>query len=608
MPVENASRCTCVSSSRASRPCAGAHEGPHGRTRALSLALVVFGAAGSACTASIDDSGPNGQPGGGAGPGGAAGAGSVAGPRGGAAGGGGRGSVSAQACTTQIQPGPSPVRRLTRYEYNNTVRDLLGDTSNPANAFPAEEVGNGFGNDATALGVSRLLAESYLNAAKGIADRAVPDDVKLNALIKCGASEAEAICTGRFIDDFGARAFRRPLEARERDVLKAVYQAGRTGFDVRAGVQAVITAALQMPQFLYRVEFGSAVAGDARVRKVDHHEAASRLSYLFWASMPDADLFAAAKAGQLGTKEQLRRQAERLLASDRAKPVVRYFHDMLYGLLGLDGLMKDPKALPAFTPELGGLFRQEAERFIDHVIWEGPGDFKTLMTGSFTFANGKLASFYGLAGGPTGDTWQKVNVDPKRRGGILTQGAMLAASTPGTQTNPVIRGVVIRKRLMCDSPADPPAALMVREPDPDPTLTTRERFTAHQTEPSCVGCHKLLDPVGHGLENFDALGQWRDRDNGKPIDNSGYILRGDVTTPYRGPIELAQTLAADQDTQRCFADQWMSFAYGRGFDAADDCSRSQVFDAFVKSGLNVKALLLALTQTDAFVYRQPAQP
>lgn len=184
----------------------------------------------------------------------------------------------------------------------------------------------------------------------------------------------------------------------------------------------------------------------------------------------------------------------------------------------------------------------------------------------------------------------------------------MAALTPGTETNPVLRGAWVRNKLFCDPPPDPPADLMVAEPDPDPTLTTRQRFLAHQTEASCKGCHRLLDGIGFALENFDGLGRWRDTDNGKPVDASGDLQDTDVDGTFTGPVALMDKVVQSDQVKRCLSDHWMTFAYGRGFDEQQDaCTRNTLADVFRKSGGNVKQMLLALTQTDAFLYRPAVQ-
>ncbi len=529
-----------------------------------------------------------------------------------AGGGGGTGvggaSTVLSACQGPIEPGPSPIRRLTRFEYDRTVADLLHDTSQPGRQFPPEELGNGFGNDATALSASLLLVERYYEAADQLALAALAPD-KFQAFVGCPvtATADEMTCASQFLDSFGGRAFRRPVSSEQRDRLLAFYAASRAERTFAEAIRDLVAVMLQSPQFLYRVEVDGVPPAGSAVATLSPFELASRLSYLFWGSMPDPTLFEAANAGRLSTAAEVREQALRLLADDRARPIVRQFHGSLFGLSGLDYLSKSVEAFPQFTPDLGPLFRRETEMFLDNAIWQGDSKFETLLTGSYTFVNARLAAFYGL-NGPVGEAFERVDLDPTRRAGFLTQAGPMAALTPGTATNPVIRGAYIRSRLFCDPPPDPPPTLMVMEPEPDLTLTTRERFVAHRQDPTCIGCHNLMDPIGFPLEHLDGLGLWRDVDNGKPIDASGDLPGTDVAGPLNGPVELARRIASSAQARNCYAGHWMSFGYGRGFTEQDACTRARVESLFADSGGNIRELLASLTQTDAFLYRTLEAP
>jgi hypothetical protein len=518
------------------------------------------------------------------------------------------------ACATTITPGPSPIRRLTRFEYDNTVRDLLGDDTRPATtAFPPEELGNGFGNDANLLSVSRLLAEQYVTVSRGIADRLLADGPRYAATLGCTPDAAgEDACARDFIERFGALAWRRPLADDERDRLVALFgrlRAVPLTFDQAVG--GVIQTMLQAPQFLYRVEFGSPVPGNAGVMKVDPFEMASRLSYFFWGSMPDADLFAAAAAGSLGTPAEVRAQAERMLADPRARQVVRYFNDMLFGLAGILSISKSTEQFPAFTSDIPPLLQEESERFLDDVIWDGPGDLKTLLTAPYSFMNAALARYYGvdgLPGAPQGTDFERVMLDPTRAAGLLTQAGLLASLTPGTQTNPVLRGLFVRRNLFCKAPPPPPPSIMVTEPAPDPTLTTRERFAAHSEDPQCHLCHQSLDPIGFTFEHYDPIGRWRDTDNDKPVDASGEIVGTDVAGPVTDAVALAAKLAASHDVASCMVGHWLTYSYGRAETSDDACTRAELERDFAASGGRIRDLMVAVTQTDAFLYRPAITP
>jgi hypothetical protein len=528
-------------------------------------------------------------------------------PQGNPIGGGSASTGGAPINCTAPTPGASPIRRLTRFEYSNTVRDLLGDTTRAGDLLPPEQKGNGFSNDAASITTTRVLVDSYRSVAHDLALRATADAAALSRLVTCDTTtKGEDACAAQFVADFGARAFRRPLDASESDAMLGVYKAGRAGAAYADGLAAVIEMALQSPQFLYRVELGTPVAATP-LAKPTSYEMASRLSYLLWGSMPDVRLVDAAKAGQLDTKEQILAQAKTMLTDPRSREVVRFFHNTLYGVNGLDGLQRDTTFFPTYTSDLASLFRQETEHFVDNVIWDGAGDFATMMSAPFTFLNGPLAKFYGLPG-ITGDAFQRIALDPARRGGVLTQASLLTITTPGSHNNPVVRGKFIYTKLLCGEVPDPPPGLMVKEPEADPTRTTRERFIAHRTSATCAGCHVKLDSIGFGLEHYNGVGLWQDVDNGKPIDASGNVPDGDAAGDFNGGVELAGKIAKSHDARECYVGQWLDFAYGRLEQTDDACTHASLGSAFQKSGGNVKDLLLALTQTDAFLYRPLTAP
>src|SRR5262249_43988715 len=205
--------------------------------------------------------------------------------------------------------------------------------------------------------------------------------------------------------------------------------------------------------------------------------------------------------------------------------------------------------------------------------------------------------------GPSGDTLQRVELNPARRLGILTQAGVLALTSKSNQTSPVQRGKFVREQLLCDQLPPPPPGVAAAPPPLDPTLTTRQRFAVHSQNPACAGCHQLMDPVGFGLENFDGVGKWRTAENGIAIDASGMVINSDVGA-FSGPTELAQKLATSDKVRGCAVTQWFRFGYGRGETADDRCSIRALNSQFAASGYNIRELLVALTQTDAFLYRK----
>lgn len=503
----------------------------------------------------------------------------------------------------------TPLRRLTRFEYDNTVRDLLGDTTGPASAFPPEAEVQGFDNQAAALTASNLLIEQYMKAAEAISERATADMSKL--MPDCApAVDGEAVCAAEFIDTFGKRAFRRPITEEERARYQALYDFALADPDMGTfedGIQLVIQGMLQSSQFLYRPEFGETTPIDVDVVRLTHWEMASKLSYMIWNTMPDDDLFAAAEAGQLGTKEELAAQARRMLQDDRAKAAIRNFHRQWLRLVQLDTISKDTAVYPTYSDSLRPLWKEEVERFIEYVVLEDDGKLSTLLTAPYSFLNGDLATFYGddvVGPAPAGVAFEKVSMDPSRHAGLLTQGALMATHAEGNQSSPVFRGKFVREQLLCQTLPLPPANLVIEPPELDPSKTTREQYEEIGANPDCASCHSLMNPIGFGFENFDGIGLWRDTQNGKPIDPTGEITATEsLDGPFDGPVDLAGKLAQSPEVAACVTSQWFRFAYNRTVTQEDSCNLDLVNEAFAASGYDIKELIVALTQTETFLHR-----
>ena len=501
-----------------------------------------------------------------------------------------------------IEPGPSPIRRLNRREYDNTVHDLLGDETRPAREFPAEEEALGFNNNADALVVTQLLAEQYLNAAESLAEAKMAN---LPAFLGgCDvAAEGEELCAQAFIQNFGRAAYRRPLQAEDVEALLDVYQTARAEFDFATAIRLVTTTMLQSPHFLYRVEFGAPVADAPGVMQLTAYELASRLSYLLWGTMPDAKLFDAAVDGRLEGAADVAAQAERMLGDARARAVVLDFHGQWLELKRIEELEKDGDAFPEFALDVRPLLRAEAEKFLDHVIWEGAGDLDTMYLAPYTFLNGPLADYYGVEG-PGGDAFARVEPGHGQSSGFLTQGGLMSVLAKPNQTSPIHRGKFVRERLLCQTVPPPPDNVDITPPEVDPTLPTRERFKQHSADPSCSGCHNMMDPIGFGFEHFDGIGRWRADEAGQAIDATGEIIGGGTQGKFDGVPELAAMLVESPEVEACMTLQWFRYAYGRADSEADACTLAELTAAFAGSGRKIRDLIIHLTQTDAFLYRR----
>jgi hypothetical protein len=508
-----------------------------------------------------------------------------------------------ECATAPLSPGPTFVRRLNRFEYNNTVRDLLGDTTGPGSTFPTEELRLGFDNNATALQVSPALAEQYMTVAETLATTAVTKNLK--SIVSCDPAGADA-CARTFIDEFGTKAYRRKLTSDEATAMKQVFDVGAKT-DFASGVRLVVETMLQSAPFLYRVEFGAAPKAGEKVVKLTSYEMASRLSYMLWQSMPDDELLAAAESDQLTDPADVATQVTRMMQDQKAHDVFAHFHQQWLKLDQMSNLDKDAAIFPKFSTDLVPLMGEETRRFLDYVVWQGGGTLDDLLTSPVSFANGKLAGYYGVSG-VTGTAFAQVNLDPANNAGILTKGGLMAMLGKANQTAPVQRGKFVREQLLCMPLQPPPANIMIVPPELSSTLSTRERFAAHRTQPLCASCHDLMDPIGLGFENYDGAGHYRTTENGKAIDASGEVLQSDISGGFDGAVDLAKQLAGSDQVRDCVATSWFRYAYGRAETRDDACALAVVNKKFASAKYDLKSLLVSLTQTDAFLYRKVIAP
>lgn len=532
---------------------------------------------------------------------------------GGSANGGGdqglSGSPSTAACPQESVP-RTPLRRLTRTEYANSVQDLLGVDPAPAADLPGDEVTAGYDNNAAVLTVSSLHAEKYVLVSEALAKAALPN---LAALTNgCDvATTGEEACAQAFAQSFGRRAFRRPLTEGDTQALMAAYAAGRTGGSYAEGIEVMIRAALQNPNFLYRLETTTPANPAAALVPLSQFELATRLSYLIWGSGPDDALLDAAQAGDLASRSAVAAKAREMLTSPKARRAMSNFFSQWTSTNRLEIVTKDTQLFPLFTSEAHAAMKAELPAFLEHVLWSGDRKLGTLLTSPVAFVNAALAPVYGVAV-PSGATTALERVElpaSQGRAGFLTQAGFLSVQGHPDQTSPVLRGKFVRAMLLCDPPSPPPDDVNISLPEVDPNATARERFGAHLTAGNtCNGCHVMMDPIGLAFEHFDAMGVYRELDGGQAIDVSGEVFDSDdpaLQGPFVGVQELAQKLAASEVVRDCMAMQLFRFASGRPEGQADSCSLGTIQEAFTAADGDVIELVVALTQSDSFWYRTP---
>jgi hypothetical protein len=506
-----------------------------------------------------------------------------------------------------------PLRRLTRLEYASSVRDLLPGVAASTDDIPADESVGPFASN-TVTSLTALGTEQYLESAERVAAAAVATPAALVSLTGCAraapTAATDAACASAFIEGFGARAFRRPLSADEKARYVALYTGAATTTAAFAdGIRIAIEALLQSPNFLYHVEADAAPPVAGALVPLDSYQLAARLSFFLWNSVPDDKLMAAAAAGGLTDPAALRAQVTRMLADGRARSAIAAFHTAWLDLEKLPSVTKDPALYPQFSPALRDAMRAETIAFVDDVLRNGDGRLETLLTAPYSIIDGGLFDLYGVARPPGTVGPVRVELDPTRRAGLLTQASFLAAHAHENQTSPVARGVAVIRNVLCVAMPDPPANVNNAPPDVAPGATTRERFAAHESVESCAACHKVIDGIGLGFESYDAVGAYRTNDAGKPVDATGNVMGApEIAGPFDGAVELAKKLAGTQQVQQCVARQWFRFALGRLEGKNDGCSLQAVFGAFESSRHDVRELLAAIATSDAFRYRKAGAP
>ena len=513
-----------------------------------------------------------------------------------------------------IRPGPAPLRRLTRFEYDNTVRALFGDTSRPGRAGLQADTAEptGFDNEARMQGVSTSTIEAFEAVAADVAARAV--SAARARLFTCDPAADAKGCGDTFVTSFGGKAFRRPLTADERARYSEFFETARTTYDFDTALQMTLEAMLQAPQFLYRIESVSADAKEGDVVLLDDYAIASRLAYTLTRSMPDPVLFAAAERGALATADGVEAEARRLLGTQDAREAL---HDFFDQWLRIPQVASISKTDAGFSNAVGAAMVEETHRFIDDAVWNQPDAMQALLTGTHSYVNGPLATFYGIDG-VFGDEFARVELDPRVRKGVLTRGAWLTANATDARTKPVTRGVFVKRELMCDPLGDPPpnAARAVADTDENGQVrSVRESFDAHLADPSCAACHSSVDTLGFAFECFGPTGTVRGKDdNGFAVDTSGALAQSDLagseptpgepTIAFSDAADLMTLLASSDKVTSCVVQQQLELGLGRTAVREDVCTQQSVLAAWRNSGYDFQELLVALVRTDAFRYRR----
>jgi mono/diheme cytochrome c family protein len=504
-------------------------------------------------------------------------------------------------------PGPFVIRRLTKVEYGNTLHDLLGADPKVADDLPDEVFGEGYLNT-----LSPLQSEQYLAIANDVLDRVLPANgarpTKMQKQLfgKTPGSGADERAAARKVARSLARdAYRRPPSETELDVLLRVFDLARANKLAYAdALRLMLKAVLVSPQFLFITPAMEAGSGRAIV-PLDDYQLASRLSYLLWATMPDAELSALADRGKLHEPAVLKAQVKRLLEDPRSRALFDGFGAQWLGLGSLESKTFDPDKFPQMTGAMRAAMYDEARLLFESIVRENRS-VVSLVDSDYTFLNGTLASLYGLDKRVTGSRWRRVKLADANRGGILGMPGILAVTSFPERTSPVKRGVWVLEQVLGEHVPPPPPnvpALDKQDKHTVENLTLRQRTELHRKDATCASCHKVLDPIGFGLENFDAIGRWRDQDDtGGAIDAAGELPGG---KHFTSPKELKAIIAARTgDLARNVTEKLLAYALCRQLEGYDEIVVDHLMETIAKDGYRMQTLITEIVTSYPFTHRR----
>jgi len=507
------------------------------------------------------------------------------------------------------------VRRLTHSQYDHTVRDLLGDQSQPASGFPKEDFINGFRNQVEGQGVSPLQAEAYGKAAERLAAAAFRGGDLHGLIPGAPASPTDAVVAEKFVRQFGLKAFRRPLKENEVRLYSGLFleEAARTQ-DFLGGVGMVVEAMLQSPHFLFRVERGGN-GPDAP------YELASRLSYFLWDTMPGDDLLRATGEGKLSTVEQIEAQARRMLDDPRARGAMEEFLAQWMRFDRVLSATRDRRRFREFNAELAAAMVEETTRLFDHLVWHDQ-NFMEFFTAGYTFVSTDLSRLYGLPA--PAEEFARVDYPPESgRSGVLGHGSFLVLTSKPAETSPTARGLFVRNHFLGQEIPPPPAGVNTVLPNvtEDAPLTNRQRLVMHLNSEACSGCHRLIDPIGLGFEQYNAIGVFQQKmalqfggnraeeARGRrsttvelDVDPTGFI-QGIEDSEFSSPRQLGRLLADSPTCQRCIVKQLFRYAFGRQETPNDQPVIDDMLEKFRDSGFRFRELIVALVTSELFLQR-----
>ena len=506
------------------------------------------------------------------------------------------------------------MRRLTHRQYNNTVGELLGDQTRPASQFPSEDFVHGFKNQAEGQSIPPLLAEAYGAAAEKLARNAFRGGDR-NRLIPCRPSPGDdSVCRGRFVRQFGLKTFRRPLSEAEAEQYERLFakEASRTG-DFLQGAQIVVEAMLQSPSFLF---LAAPVPGD----ELYAYAIASRLSFFLWDTTPATELLRKASAGELTTPDEIETAARRMLDDPRARSSMEEFLGQWLRFDRVLTTIRDRRLYRDFNTQLAAAMTEETKRLFSYLAW-GDANFMEFFAAKYGFLSTDLAELYGFPA--PAEEFARVDFPAHTgRAGVFGQAMFHTATAKPSDTSVTERGLFIREHFLCQIVPPPPPGLNAALPpvSDEKPMTNRERLNMHVTNPACASCHQLIDPIGFGFEQYDAIGRFREKHSltiyptrdekmkGLKTEETKYELPLDISAEVAGiadssfssPRELGEILAGNAVCQKCVVKQLFRYAMGRAETAADRETIERSFERFRDSQFRFRELIISIVTSKPF--------
>ena len=537
-------------------------------------------------------------------------------------------TVSEFDCDAARDPGPPSLRRLNRAEYDLSIRHLTGLDMQLSEDFPADTISFGFRNIAQSLTLSPLHVDRYYSAARRVVDELLTGqseaeqqgDATARAkayrqvfFVEPGDGRGDRDVAEQLLRRFATRAFRRDVDdeylARSLSLYDSLRDRGESHL---SAVGHLLTAVLASPRFLMRSEMPrpeSESDADDTAYPVDDFDLASRLSFFLWSSPPDDELLELAREGRLSDDAVLDEQLRRMLDDPRSDALVEHFFVPWLQIDALDEHRPDRERFPEFNDRLYESIRQEPRRLLRYLIREDR-PLTELVDADYALVDAVLSRWYELPGDQSvpeaDDSFRRVVLSDRRRGGILTTAAVLMAQSDPGRTNVPRRGNFIAAAILGTAPPPPPPDVPELSDDEQQvaTLTLRQRFEAHRSDPQCFSCHVKIDPLGFALENYDAIGRWRLTEVGQTIDASGQLPDG---RRFDGPVELKATLLADRDELTAvLTRQMLIYALGRGPLLGDDCVIEDAVEAARQADYRLTAVIRTIIHS--FPFRHTRDP